>query len=55
MKSFVCIAILLVCAAAAIEARPKRSIIVAAPVVQAAVPAVRQATVVQSHPTTVVS
>lgn len=56
MKSLVCLAVLLVCAVAVTEARPKRSIIVTAPVVQAAVPVVRQATVVHSAPaTTVVS
>lgn len=54
MKSLVCLAVLFVCAVAAAEARPKRSVIVTAPVVQAAVPVVRQATVVHAAPSTTV-
>lgn len=70
MKSIIALACLMVIAGAAVEARPKRSVVYSpvvatAPVVTssvvhtapvvASVPVVRTASVVHSHPTTVVS
>lgn len=55
MKIIVSIACLLLVVGVAVDARPKRSVLLASPVYTAAVPVVRTASVVHSHPTTVVS
>lgn len=60
MKAFVSVLGLILLVCVAVEARPKRSVVVSAPLVAtshvlAGVPVVHTASVVRSHPTTVVS
>lgn len=60
MKTFVSVLGLILLVCASVEARPKRSVVVGAPLVAAShvvagVPVVHTASIVRSHPTTVVS